>query len=92
MDNARLVELTASITTTYVENNTIAAEQIPNFVTIIHAALADLADPRPKAEPEVKRARKKRAAKSEMIVSDTAPESAEPNDMGFIHHAPMFDD
>ena len=54
MDEAsksELIELTADIASAYVENNTVAASELPALISSIHQALANIGAPAPVAEP-----------------------------------------
>jgi predicted transcriptional regulator len=46
-----LIELTADIASAYVENNTVAASELPGLINSIHRALANIESPPAAAEP-----------------------------------------
>jgi predicted transcriptional regulator len=48
---SELIELTADIASAYVENNTVAASELPALISSIHQALANIGAPAPVAEP-----------------------------------------
>jgi predicted transcriptional regulator len=48
---SELIELTADIASAYVENNTVAANELPALIASIHSALANIDTPPVVAEP-----------------------------------------
>jgi predicted transcriptional regulator len=48
---SELIELTADIASAYVENNTVAASELPSLINSIHQALANIGAPAVVAEP-----------------------------------------
>jgi hypothetical protein len=65
----KLVEMTAKITKQYVSNHRLDVRDIEEFISGVHKALWDAANPKPQPEPEVTKARKATRRKAGQIVA-----------------------